>query len=1301
MASDPAAAEDLTTGSKSRDSKESGFSFDNRSAMMVGTLHNKGDGSGATETVTGTKLSVGGGATLATQTGDITLKGANVVSEGDLSISAARNLTITSAQDTAQNANKSDDKAVGKVVVSDTERFAGYHNEKHLDDSNQVTQVASNVSSLNGDVTLTAGDKYTQAASNVLAKNDVNITAKSIDITALQNTGSNQSADSSLKVGVFARVSSPLIDLVNNVEAARKSDDRLKAMQGMAAASNGYQAAAAMGLTGEGAKGELIKGEAGIGFASSNSSNNSNGSTAAGSSISGGGNVNLTATEGDIHATGATLGAGKTLSLDAAKNILLDASQSTTHSDGKNHSAGAEVGGGYEIGERTGVYAYATVSVANGHNNSDATTNNTTQLKADTINLHSKGDTTLKGATATANTIDADVGGKLAIESLQDTTKEESSQTSAGARVQVSFGTAWDASGNVSQQKGSGSSAVVGQQSGLFAGDGGYHVKADTVDLKGGAIASTNKVDSELTTNKLTTSNIENKMNYSASNVSLAGSIGGGSGEGDKDSKGNTKPNDQQQLFGTRTSGNVTPGLPLIQNGSDSSTTYATVTEGKITIGGVTTNSVKDLGINTDASKANTGLDQLPDLQKMLKEQQAMSAAAGTVIATSKQAIGDWANSASKSAASDKVAAQEVLDNPNSTAEQKAAATTAKADADKTLQGWAPGGTYNLALNAGVQILVGSLAGQNSGTIAANAAGPAVAKTVDDIANRLAGQASDDVLKYTKLAEDAHKNNDSAAEAEYTAKAKDAAATVTNWADNGIFRVGLHAATQGMLGSLANGQAGAVDSAAGVVGGNLGQQLAAQLGNAEADKLGLTGEKRAAFVNAYQNTGAVVGGMLAGAAAASALGQTASGDGLLAAAQGGGAANTVDTFNRQLHDNEKARIHELAKNDTKKEGRLLIASCALTQCSAEFAIGSKEYIETKALEDLGNSDAFKAERDLLSKQVGARGMRLFTYDSNYLGGDAGIDALKRWNNTYGITTRLAGGGQALGGLAVGTASSGLIAAGGAACPETFGLGCGAAALGLMGAGWSADQLAAGTTTVWTGRSTATLGGKLVSNIMGVSPGMGEMLNGVLGMTPWAAEAALSNGVIKIPAATTKNVSNGNVLSPLGDDYVPGQYLESFKPSPTPFELVQEQAGKPTVTADVRFDHILDGEVNTLKDGSKVGTGGHYLRSSSVRVTEVIGEADANGVSVGRIEVRDPDTGQWVPKKAETSFYPETWSKRQVTLEIEGAFKNSVPNPANSSQWMGTSPSGVPIMGYYGKPAGTGATAWSVYNPRKK
>jgi len=79
----------------------------------------------------------------------------------------------------------------------------------------------------------------------------------------------------------------------------------------------------------------------------------------------------------------------------------------------------------------------------------------------------------------------------------------------------------------------------------------------------------------------------------------MAGGIGGGSGAGDKDDEGNIKPKDQQQTFGTAKGGNVTPGLPMVQNG-------------------------------------------------------------------------DWANSASKSAANDRADAQKVLDNPNSTAEQRA-----------------------------------------------------------------------------------------------------------------------------------------------------------------------------------------------------------------------------------------------------------------------------------------------------------------------------------------------------------------------------------------------------------------------------------------------------------------------------------------------------------------------------------------------------------------------------------------------------------------------------------------------------
>ncbi|WP_158074633.1 hypothetical protein [Rodentibacter genomosp. 1] len=49
------------------------------------------------------------------------------------------------------------------------------------------------------------------------------------------------------------------------------------------------------------------------------------------------------------------------------------------------------------------------------------------------------------------------------------------------------------------------------EQSGLFAEEGGYHINADNIHLKGAAIASTNATNSELKTNKLTFEDIQNE----------------------------------------------------------------------------------------------------------------------------------------------------------------------------------------------------------------------------------------------------------------------------------------------------------------------------------------------------------------------------------------------------------------------------------------------------------------------------------------------------------------------------------------------------------------------------------------------------------------------------------------------------------------------------------------------------------------------------------------------------------------------------------------------------------------------
>ena len=730
------------TESSTSESSGKGWGFaNNTSGLPFGTNNSRSEGSGSSDTITGTQLSVGGGVRMATTEGDITLTAANIAAEKDVNIRAAGNLLVQSGRDTVANANTADSKAIGTVQISDTEKFSGWHRQQHEDDSGMVSQVASTIGSLGGNVNLGAGGKYTQIASNVVAAQDVNITAAEIELLTADETGHNSQSDKDLKIGVFARIKSPFIDLINNVDAARQSDGRLQAMQGMAAGANAYQAASAITSMTKGAgSGSLFSAEAGIGFKSSSSSAEGSSTVSRGSTIQGGGNVNLTSTSGDIHIVQGNLSAGNTLSLDSARDILLEAGKAHVQDKSKSNNAGAEVGVGVSVGAQTGVYVYAEASVGSSKSNSDSSTWQNTELTGKSISLKAEGDTTLRGATATADRIDVKTGGTLTIESLQDIAESMSKDSQVGGRVQVSIGTAWDASGYASASKANGSYKGVGQQSGLFAGDGGYHVDATHVNLIGGAIASTNAANSELTADTLTFTDLQNEMDYRASSASISGGFGS---SGDKN-KGQA-PNASGQLkdigtnvangkFGSADGSNFGGGVPMTTSGSDSSTTYATLTEGNITIGGKKTTAA-ELGINTDASAAHTAIDALPDLQKMMQEQQAMSSAAGTVVATSKQVAGDVF--AYKSNLAREAFEKSIKKDPDKwndylkmSPAERDTYLTKESPAYSDSKKWGTGGEYSRALEAVTTVLVGSMAGQGGGQVASNALAPYAAQFI-------------------------------------------------------------------------------------------------------------------------------------------------------------------------------------------------------------------------------------------------------------------------------------------------------------------------------------------------------------------------------------------------------------------------------------------------------------------------------------------------------------------------------------------------------------------------------------------
>jgi hypothetical protein len=123
-------------------------------------------------------------------------------------------------------------------------------------------------------------------------------------------------------------------------------------------------------------------------------------------------------------------------------------------------------------------------------------------------------------------------------------------------------------------------------------------------------------------------------------------------------------------------------------------------------------------------------------------------------------------------------------------------------------------------------------------------------------------------------------------------------------------------------------------------------------------------------------------------------------------------------------------------------------------------------------------------------------------------------------------------------------------------------------------------------------------------------------------------------------------------------------------------------------------HVLHGDVHVRADGSLRASGGHYIRSGDVRVVEQLG-TDANGVVRARVQVRDPRTGGWADKPGLShTFFPETWSQRQVVNEIEAAYQIRVEDPYVPGRWHGLSPSGVLIQGHRNHNGIT--SAWPVF-----
>ena len=744
------------TYTQQANTSDKGFSLGDANKYLFG-VHTQRENGDATQTQeVSTTISVGGNNQIVAQKGDIHAKGAKIVSEGKNQLSAGGNVVLDTAVTTQETTQQRKGHAVGEAVISDSERFYGYNRTRFNQDGNFTHHEKAQLASLGDKVEVYAGKDYRQTSAEILSKDKASINAQNIIVDSAFNTDKYKQSESDLKFGQFTRVKSPIIDLINSIESTIKNknaSDRVQAANIMSVAAQAYNLASA--FQGQGGASYLIRVESGTGVAHSRKKEDSYQHTSQGNLFNakeieftarGDGSTNAQGNPqlGNINITHADITSvdekGNRLKDSSvtfnANNLTIDPGKSTVDQHARSQSAGVEVGMAATIGAQTGIGIYARVGGSSSKTNVEGVNYTNSHLNTETLNINTQGDTTLTGTTAKAKTINANVGGNLNIASVQDENKFETKSSGGGLEVEFGWGNNWRVSGYANSEKGESGYKQVKEQAGLFAEEGGYHVNAKNVHLKGAAITSTNPENSELSTNKLTFEDIQNESHSDAMSMSFSASYSQSGGSPKDNSSSGSSPFSQigskmKDSFSsngpTSSSTNFGGGLPMNESDSDSSVTRATLTEGKITLNkdtAPTQTTAQALGINTDINQANGEVDKPKDVNQILSEQRQISAAAGNI----KSAVNTYIET-QRAPLLKEVARLEEEKKALEARQDKAGAEAVAeqlAIVKNEAEQWSVGGKHYRKANAITSTIIAALSGQSAQGIAATAASPYV-----------------------------------------------------------------------------------------------------------------------------------------------------------------------------------------------------------------------------------------------------------------------------------------------------------------------------------------------------------------------------------------------------------------------------------------------------------------------------------------------------------------------------------------------------------------------------------------------
>ena len=672
---------------------------------------------------------------------NILVQGSAVAGDGNVALGAGNNVDIVAATNTDTSWRFKETKKSGLMGSGGIGFTIGSSKTTHdlREQGTTQSESFSTVGSTGGNVSITAGQQAHIGGADIIAQKDIAVRGDSVLIEPGHDKRTRdekfEQKTSGLTVALSGAAGSAVNSAVSAAQGAKQSSDsRLAALQGTQAVLSGVQAGQAVAL--DQAKGtakdntNTIGISASLGSQSSKSTSHSEQDSTTGSTLNAGNSVNITSTGSDITIAGSEVKAGKDVALDAARDVNLIASQDTQLTTGKNSSSGGSIGVGIGVGSGgAGISVSANANSSKGHEKGNGTWQNETTVDAgNQVTIHSGRDTTLAGAQVNGKQVTADVGRDLTITSTQDSDHYDSKQNSVSGGVGYTFGAGTaSASLNASRDRMKSDFDSVQEQSGIFAGDGGFDITVGKhTQLDGAVIASTGSADkNSLDTGTLGFGDIHNQADYKVEHqgggISTGGSIG-------------------QQFAGNLANALIAGGG---SSGHAEGTTQAAVSEGTITVRD-TENQKQDVaGLSRDAEHANGSISPIFDKEKEQKRLQEV------------QLIGQIGNQAADIArtqgeinglnAGKKALAKEGIPEPdvNASDEEKARYQTQlrNSAAYKTEQ--AKYGTGS-DIQRGIQAAVGALQGLAGGDIGAALAGASAPELANIIGHKV-GLDEDDI----------------------------------------------------------------------------------------------------------------------------------------------------------------------------------------------------------------------------------------------------------------------------------------------------------------------------------------------------------------------------------------------------------------------------------------------------------------------------------------------------------------------------------------------------------------------------